>query len=216
MTNNTAGNIGNSISENSESSLCENSEIKTFKDFLDKINQLPTNPKYSAFNSSGASVPHQNSSTSVKANIAPPPAKPTHLNLTLKPLRGESQTIRVPLSQAIGDLRVKVSELFKITEVDRCRLIRGGKALSDDKQSVENVFGCVGDGQTLHVLEKPAVAAVASTTATGATVPSTSVDLKCANHAIWSKIDTLLQNEAGISVPSDRSSIIEKFRKSLQ
>lgn len=186
------------------SSADSKSEIKTFKDFLDKINLLPTNPKYSAFNSAGASVPHQDSSTPVKANIVPPPAKPTHLNLTLKPLRGDPQTIRVPFTQSVGDLRAKVSDLFKISEVDRCRLIRGGKALSDDKQSVENVFGSVAEGQTLHVLEKPPTVAAAA-----------GADWKAADHGIWSKIDGLLQSEAGISTPAERSSIIEKFRKSV-
>jgi hypothetical protein len=186
------------------SSSSDNSEIKTFKDFLDKINLLPTNPKYSAFDSSGASVPHQSSSTSVKANIVPPPIKPSHLNLTLKPLRGDPQTIRVPFTQSVGDLRAKTADLFKISEIDRCRLIRGGKALSDDKQSVENAFGCVAESQTLHVLEKPA------------TVPVVvSADWKAAEHGIWSKIDGLLQSEAGISATSERSAIIEKFRKSL-
>lgn len=186
------------------SSSNSSSEIKTFKDFLDKINLLPTNPKYSAFNSSGASVPHQNASTPVKANIVPPPAKPSHLNLTLKPLRGDPQTIRVPFDQSVGDLRAKVSEIFKIADVDRCRLIRGGKALSDDKQSVESVFGCVAENQILHVLEKPVTVA-----------PAVAADWKAAEHQIWSKIDGLLQSEAGIAASSERSAIIEKFRKSL-
>lgn len=182
------------------------SEIKTFKDFLDKINILPTNPKYSAFNSSGGSVPHQNSSVPVKGNINPPPAKPSNLTLTLKPLRGDPQTIRVPFSQTVGELRVKVAEIFNISEVERCRLIRGGKALSDDKQSVENVFGVVAETQILHVLEKPPTVAAASSEASWKS---------SANHAIWSKIDGLLQSEAGVSAANERASIIEKFRKSL-
>ena len=181
----------------------DNSEIKTFKDFLDKINNLPANPKYSAFNSSGGSVPHQNSSTPIKGNINPLPTKPTNLTLTLKPLRGDPQTIRVPFSQSVGDLRVKVSEIFNISEVERCRLIRGGKALSDDKQIVENVFGTASETQILHVLEKPSA------------VAATSSWKSCADHAIWSKIDELLQSEAGVSASIERSTIIEKFRKSL-
>lgn len=183
----------------------DNSEIKTFKDFLDKINNLPANPKYFAFNSSGGTVPHQNSSAPIKGNINPLPTKPTNLTLTLKPLRGDPQTIRVPFSQSVGDLRVKVSEIFKISEVERCRLIRGGKALSDDKQSVENVFGTASETHTLHVLEKPPTAVANSETSWRSS----------ADHAIWSKIDGLLQSEAGVSASIERSAIIEKFRKSL-
>lgn len=187
--------------------MSENSEIKTFKDFLDKINNLPANPKYSAFNSSGGSVPHQNSSVPIKGNINPLPTKPSNLTLTLKPLRGEPQTIRVPFSQSIGELRAKAAEIFKISEVERCRLIRGGKALFDDKQSVENVFGTGAETQILHVLEKPPTA---SATAASETLWKSSAD-----HAIWSKIDGLLQSEAGVSAAAERSAIIEKFRKSL-
>lgn len=185
--------------------MSENSEIKTFKDFLDKINILPTNPKYSAFNSAGGSVPHQNASTPVKGNINPPPAKPSNLTLTLKPLRGEPQTLRVSFSLSVADLRAKVSEIFGISEVERCRLICGGKALSDDKQTVENVFGTAAETQILHVLEKPPTAAA---------TPETSWK-SSADHAIWTKIDGLLQSEAGVSAPTERAAIIEKFRKSL-
>ena len=181
------------------------SEIKTFKDFLDKINILPTNPKYSSFTSSGASVANQNTSAPIKgSSINPPPAKPTSLTLTLKPLRGEAQGIRVNFSETVGQLRAKVAQQFKIEEIDRCRLIRGGKALSDDSQSLEIVFGLVSEVQILHVLEKPPTA-----NATGTTPLSSN------EHLIWPKIDALLQSEAGISNSTERSLIIEKFRKSL-
>ena len=185
-----------------------NSEIKTFKDFLDKINLLPNNPKYSSFNSAGGSVPNQNTSTPIKgANINSPPSKPTNLTLTLKPIRGDSQQLRLPFSQSVGELRAKVAKLFQISEVDRCRLIRGGKALSDDTQNLESVFGVISDNQILHVLEKPATAPAS---------PSEPVDaLKAANHKIWHQIEKLLQSEAGVTDEKDRSSIIEKFRKSL-
>lgn len=187
--------------------MSENSEIKTFKDFLDKINNLPANPKYSALNSSGGSVPHQNSSIPITGNINPLPTKPSNLTLTLKPLRGEPQTIRIPFSQNIGELRAKAADIFKISEVERCRLIRGGKALFDDKQSVESVFGTASaETQILHVLEKP------PTTATTTTATSWK---SSADHSIWSKIDGLLQSEAGVSAAAERSAIIEKFRKSL-
>lgn len=186
--------------------MSENSEIKTFKDFLDKINNLPANPKYSAFNSSGGSVPHQHSSVPIKGNINPLPTKPSNLTLTLKPLRGEPQTVRIPFSQNIGELRAKAADIFKISEVERCRLIRGGKALFDDKQSVESVFGTASETQVLHVLEKPPTA----TAATSEISWKLSVD-----HSIWSKIDGLLQSEAGVSAAAERSAIIEKFRKSL-
>lgn len=181
------------------------SEIKTFKDFLDKINNLPANPKYSAFNSSGGSVPHQNSSVPIKGSINPLPTKPVNLALTLKPLRGDPKTIRVPFSQTVGNLRAKAAEIFNISEVERCRLIRGGKALFDDNQSVESVFGSTAESQILHVLEKP---------------PTVSADSEIswkssADHAIWLKIDGLLQSEGGVSAAAERSSIIEKFRKSL-
>lgn len=184
-----------------------NTEIKTFKDFLDKINLLPTDPKYSSFNSSGGSVPNQNTSTPIKgANINPPPTKPTNLTLTLKPIRGNPQNLRVPFNQSVGELRVKVAQVFQISEVDRCRLIRGGKALSDDKQSLESVFGVVSETQTLHVLEKPPTAA-----------PDGPKEFtwKTADHKIWSQIENLLQNEAEIVDEKDRAAIIEKFRKSL-
>lgn len=191
-----------------------NTEIKTFKDFLDKINLLPTDPKYSSFNSSGGSVPNQNTSTPIKgANINPPPTKPTNLTLTLKPIRGNPQNLRLPFIQSVGELRVKVAQLFQISEVDRCRLIRGGKALSDDKQSLESVFGFDSETQTLHVLEKPP-----TTTAAATVPPTTSMDKptwKAADHKIWSQIENLLQSEAGIADEKERASIIEKFRKSL-
>ena len=185
--------------------MSEKSEIKTFQDFLDKINNLPANPKYSAFNSAGGSFPHQNSSTPVKGNINPLPAKPTNLTLTLKPLRGDPQTIRVPFSQKIGELRAKAAEIFNISEVERCRLIRGGKALFDDNQSLENIFGAVSEAQILHILEKPPSSSVTSENSWKSS----------ADHSIWSKIDGLLQSEAGVSAAAERSAIIEKFRKSL-
>lgn len=169
------------------------SEIKTFKDFLDKINLLPANPKYS----NNSSTPLQGTS------INPPPSKPTNLTLTLKPLRGDPQALKVSFSESVASLRVKVADLFGITEVDRCRLIRSGKALSDDSQTVESVFGLVSEVQILHVLEKPPVVAVSN-------------DWKSsADHPIWNKIDSLLQAEAGISDSKERSIVIEKFRKSL-
>lgn len=185
-----------------------NNEIKTFKDFLDKINLLPNNPKFagsSAGSTSSASAPIKG------ASINPPPAKPTNLTLTLKPIRGDPQTLRLPFTQSVGDLRAKVAQLFQISEIDRCRLIRGGKALSDDKQSVEAVFGVVSDPQILHVLEKPV------TVSGGSVSPSTpaSVPLKSADHKIWGQIGKLLQSEAEIVDEKERSIIIEKFRKSL-
>ena len=186
-----------------------NNEIKTFKDFLDKINLLPNNPKFagsSAGSTSSASAPIKG------ASINPPPAKPTNLTLTLKPIRGDPQTLRLPFTQSVGDLRAKVAQLFQISEIDRCRLIRGGKALSDDKQSVEAVFGVVSDPQILHVLEKPPTVSGS----TPVTAPaSTSVPLKSADHKIWGQIGKLLQSEAEIVDEKERSIIIEKFRKSL-
>lgn len=175
------------------------SEIKTFNDFLDKIKLLPKNSKYSN------EIDRKNS-TPVKGTINPPPSKPTHLLLTLKPLRGEVKTLRVPFSQTVEELRESVSELFKISDSERCRLIRGGKALSDDKQILENVFGTASDSQILHVLEKPPTAPVAS---------NKNDSWKSFDHPIWAKIDGLLQSDAGIDSGNDRSVIIEKFRKSL-
>ena len=192
-----------------------NNEIKTFKDFLDKINLLPSNPKFtgaSAGTASSASAPIKG------ASINPPPAKPTNLTLTLKPIRGDPQSLRLPFTQSVGDLRAKVAQLFQISEVDRCRLIRGGKALSDDKQSVEAVFGVVSDPQILHVLEKPPTVSGSTPVAASPSTPastSTSVPLKSADHKIWSQIGELLQSEAEIVDEKERSIIIEKFRKSL-
>ena len=125
----------------------------------------------------------------------------------MKPIRGDPQTLRIPFNQNVGELRIKVAELFQIFEVDRCRLIRAGKALSDDKQSVESVFGVVYDTQILHVLEKPPTAPAAATVAA-------SVSLKAADHKIWNQIDKLLQSE-GIVDDKERSILIENFRKSL-
>ncbi len=173
-------------------SSTDSSEIKTFKDFLDKINLLPTNPK------------HSSTSTPIKgSSINPPPSRPTGLVLTLKPLRGDAQGLKVAFTDSVGSLRVKVAGLFQISEVERCRLIRGGKALSDDTQTLESVFGLVSQVQILHVLEKP------PTTKDEGDWKSLSV------HPIWNKIDLLLSSEAGVSNSSERSAIIEKFRKAL-
>lgn len=176
------------------SSTSDSSEIKTFKDFLDKINLLPTNPKFS----SSTSTPIKGSTISL------PPSRPTGLVLTLKPLRGDPQGLKVAFTDSVGFLRVKVAGLFQISEVERCRLIRGGKALSDDTQTLESVFGLVSQVQVLHVLEKPP-----TTTKDEGDWKSSSV------HPIWNKIDLLLSSEAGVSNSSERSAIIEKFRKSL-
>lgn len=181
-------------------------EIKSFQDFLDKINSLPTNAAY-AKKSSG--------STSVKnSSISGPPVKPVNLTLTLKPIRGDPQLLRVRFTETVGALREKVAAIFSIDEVERCRLIRGGKALSDDSQNLESVFGLVSEVQILHVLEKPPLTNTNINTNTTSTSSINVGDWKSnENHQIWSKIDQILQSE--ISSPQERVEIIKKFRKSL-
>jgi hypothetical protein len=200
----------------------EESEIKTFQDFLEKINRLPSNPKYSYDNtnitnstnstnstssinaSSSTTLPHSNTSVPLKGNpISVPPPKPTSLLLTLKPLRGSPQSLRVAFTETVQELRKQVAQLFGIEEVERCRLIRGGKALSDDEQTIESVFGLVSESQTLHVLEKPPQ-------------KSLSEDWKLsADHKIWGKIENILKEEGNVSSALERANILEKFRKSL-
>ena len=180
-------------------------EIKCFQDFLDKINSIPANPAYSSKSSGSAAL--KNSS------ISGPPAKPTNLTLTLKPIRGDPQPLRVRFTETVGDLRQKVAVLFGIGEIERCRLIRGGKALSDDSQNLESVFGLVSEVQILHVLEKPPIATNQSSNNNN---NNNTNDWKSnSNHQIWSKIDQILQSDALINSSQERSEIIEKFRKSL-
>lgn len=178
------------------------SEISIFQNFLDKITCLPINPKF---------INQKPSTAPLSSTINPPPAKPSQFAITLKPIRGESELVKVKTSMKVGELRVKAAGLFKIADCERCRLIRTGKALFDDTQSLEEVFGVVnGESFALHVLEKPA-----ETTSTSSDSAALVINnLKKSDSPLWNKIDEILKTE-GILEPSARSAIIEKFRKSL-
>jgi hypothetical protein len=159
-------------------------EIQIFKSFLEKIAVLPMNP--------GASKPRP---ASASTTISAPPAPPSSFTVCLKPMRGDSKTLKMALEASVTQLRTKAAEAFGIDDPERCRLIKNGRALQDESAVLSNVFG-LGTGEvTLHVLEKPkAKTAALSETA-------------------WRSIEEVLEHE-GVEA-GERKLILSKFQSSL-
>jgi hypothetical protein len=169
-------------------------ETKTFDGFMERIRALPLLPGNAAPLGQRVGAP---------MSVTAPPTVPTHFTITLKPMRGEAQTVKVPVTEKVGALRVRAAELFAIGEVERVRLIRSGKALMADEAMLSEVVGLgSGSAVTLHVLEKPVVAA--------------SVPLVDVSHPIWGKIDALLMESGGVGDVSVRRDYISRFQAALK
>lgn len=182
-------------------SLCAcREELATFQSFLDRITCLPLNPLYQRQQSSRT--------TKTTPTIEPPPVAPSHFVVTLKPMKGAAETAKMNVTATVGSLRMQTARLFSISDVDRCRLIRAGRALLDDDQTLESVFGLGGgEAVTLHVLEKPMEKTVVANDKWGS--------LLDANSPFWTKLDALLANEGTVSDVVMRKTILERFRSSL-
>lgn len=167
-------------------------QLDIFKGFLEKIAVLPMNP---------AAVKARPASAST--SIAPPPQPVKSFVITLKPMKGESKTLKMGVDVKVGELRAKAAEAFSISEFDRCRMIRNGRALQDDSVKLGDAFGVLAAEITLHLLEKPP-----------AENPVLSGWKSSAEAAVWSKIERVLEEE-GLTDASARKNLLTKFRSCL-
>ena len=167
-------------------------QIDTFKGFLEKIAVLPLNP---------AAIKARPASAST--SIAPPPQPVKNFVITLKPMKGEAKTLKMGIDVKVGELRAKAAEAFSISEVDRCRMIRSGRALQDDSLKLGDVFGVMSAEVTLHLLEKPP-----------AENPLVSGWKSAGDAPIWSKIERVLEEE-GLTDATARKTLLSKFRSCL-